>query len=864
MYLLVSTLLALFLGILVFKGVGLLQLFLGNFADPQLGVPDDSIVISSGLGTSSAAAVELSEMLKEIFDVDERRGVLLVKQDVPCVALEEAIEEIIEKSDKLSARTLIELLKCKVNESSLQRIFQHFRQWSVLKDQNSAAYEEVLSRLKIEELSSDALSCFEGEDLLAKWPYDVPQAPFCAKLKNPNGLFDALTEAEHGKWIQVLRRPCVHALMKHSALLTLSFLLEDIPVTGLATESEFFNWHLLLEAILHDLINEADLKRIDLAISILKAFQKRSIETIISTELKETVKQILIYGRKKNFHDAPNPMQSLGSFINSILATQPNGPNSPLSLRNYQFYSQVKETYSWKTLLTEVPEFDVLVHKHGLDWEQRIELAWAMGRSEAEQIELFSAGPEQLEDFYFARWFQMAIKTERHELASFLLKKYGDEKSLEVFCVSSKNLKSLLVELAEFPEHTSKLLTCLRLLDLQVEVAIAMPFLAVGVQLENFSSAELTCLEAKSIEGLEQACSNEAFRKHCSAQFDELLEAARTKKDNNEKIEDFVSAALLQILPKVLNKRATLCVHFLDQAAEDQGGLARHFISLMLGFLADSRLGCLMPSSKSDSLCFASFLEPKWAAVIGFLQAQALFYNVSPGFVLEFDEPCSREVENELFTSKLPNLNWLAKNLNCPPHKKFILGQTMPKELAEGVQISYFVQLASLEQMIREECRKEYWNGFCRVFDMEADAALQDSLQSLMHFCSNATPNLEALMRVFHFETATTLLVDGKAFPVAFKEICQELSAEWDGFIGAFLLFVRGSSMLPASGINSLRITVEAVLDDKAKDEKSLRLPTASTCIESIRFDIPANCSKEALKQKLKYALEHGKEYCFI
>jgi hypothetical protein len=494
-----------------------------------------------------------------------------------------------------------------------------------------------------------------------------------------------------------------------------------------------------------------------------------------------------------------------------------------------------------------------------LDWQQQVELEFAMFCSEYLEIELFKAAPSRVEESTVGRWFQKAIEEKRYDLARFLASKYEQIiVEFSSFPLKDGQLGPFLVELRDFPR--------IALLFLNfgpfMQGTIKVPFLMAGTQLETLSSAELACLKAKSIEDLAESCSIESFRKQCTARFDELRASACAKKAKNDAISEFAASVLQSIIPKILKAHISLSVTFIDQPAFDSGGLCRHFLTLMLGLVADERFGCLLPSQKGDKrLCFAPFLEPKWAGIIGFLQAQAFLKEISPGFALDFDEFYGA---NEIACiDKLPSLEWLLDNLNGPPHKKFLLGKSVPNEQVNSPTPEYFLKLGKFNVLINEECRKEYWNCFCRVVGVPSDATTTAALQSLIQFSINARPNIEELMQVFHFECQGAPLIDGKTFPVVFDEICRELDAEWDEFLGEFLLFVRGSSSIPAQGLSSLELSVLAVLDENAKEEKDMHIPTSSTCEQSIRFNVPKDCTKAALKAKLKYALEHGKEYTF-
>ncbi len=849
MFALLALLMAVIIAVLL-NGARLLWLASGNISN------------EFQLEEISAPTLKSSSPKQGILELDPHNNQLNLMTNLPCSEfIDDAqfMKILVLNAEKLSAKALIGLLECGLKQPHRQRVINRFCQWEALKTTEAPIYNAVLEQLKLEDLSSNSLSAFPGDDLIAKWPHkSIEKVEFCSKFTNPQNLFSALKNGQ-GNWPEVIRRPCVHGLMKACPSQSLEFLLEWIPKSGFVRKGDRFKWVLLMEHVLvGSLIKGFDSKPIEYtkAISIVKAFSKNGVDFIIDASLKQAVKQVLIYGHKCTSGDDKIASSLVSDPDRDLDSANPFKPFEGID----RLELHIKALYDWSILLKPLADSQVLAIENELDREQQLDLEFSIFGDEVLQIKLFTEAPDTIEQSTFDQWFNVAVQLEHFNLVRFLAEKYAKTMQFQVWPPPKGKLENCLIELKNHPKAGINFL----LNTFFFAARVTVPFLPAESRIEVLSAAEKICLEAGSLEKLNESAINESFKKQCAARFDELLASAKDKKEKNELIVQFVEAAFNSLERLSMTKKYSISIEFADKETEDLGGLSRHFVSLMLGLLADEHFGCLLPVTDSGSLCFTPFLDPKWAGILGFLQAQALICGTSPGFTLDFRLHMHYlpKSEDELPTNRFPRLQWLLNNLNCPLKKKFTFGQAISEEAIEtSLTAEYFAELKRFSHRILKECNQQYVKNLCGCFNLSHSPAIQDALQSFLEFSVNERPNLEDFMRVLHFETETAPWIEGRSFEEVFTEICEELDSEWEEFIPAFLLFSRGSSGVPATLISSLQIRIIAKLEEECEE---LKFPTASTCEESIRFNVPFNCTKEALKQRLKYALEHGKDFDFI
>ena len=315
-----------------------------------------------------------------------------------------------------------------------------------------------------------------------------------------------------------------------------------------------------------------------------------------------------------------------------------------------------------------------------------------------------------------------------------------------------------------------------------------------------------------------------------------------------------------------------LKVKFIDEEAEDEGGVRKEFFMLVTRKLFNANYGMFKYNEKSRLFWFNlnSFEEKIKFELIGIILGLALFN----GIILDIKFPLAiykkllgippclndlKEYDPEYYNSLNFLVNTDDKNLKETLDSTFTVcvdyfgeKKIIPlKPNGENIMIDYENKNEYVELCVNwffnesiEEYYESFEKGFYKVFDKKLSKILSPKELELI-ICGTPTLDFNELKKAAQYEDYTP---DSKTIKY-FWEILLEFNEEEKK---KFLFFATGCDRAPINGLSSLPFTI-------SRNANIIELPSAHTCFNHLI--LPDYQNKELMKNKILTAINYSEGF---
>ena len=342
------------------------------------------------------------------------------------------------------------------------------------------------------------------------------------------------------------------------------------------------------------------------------------------------------------------------------------------------------------------------------------------------------------------------------------------------------------------------------------------------------------------------------------------LPSGKAKKENNQKIRSLLKQSVEFFLSNWDNLKVyRIHVAFLEMAGQDTGGLARHYVTLILKLLVDEELGLFHRLPDTNSVVPRTLLDANVMGFVGMLHGQCLKLGIKAPWLLEMDHKKQPIKLSDLITE-------ISMDTSMFPSLEDILIYTNEKYKMFEDRFD-FSHLSLLERKFESDFADNiewaYWHAGIEAYKDNLLGSLDPKLLTHEDLILNETfeilkpfefdeSNKSVFMECFRIENEES--VDGMVVLRVKEAIKSSLTCD---FIPKILKFATGSSVLPI-GFNIenhpslFSINIRTVHDPKQK-----RLPQASTCTRTIFWTIERRESVEEVKEKFMEAVNGSKGF---
>jgi hypothetical protein len=358
-----------------------------------------------------------------------------------------------------------------------------------------------------------------------------------------------------------------------------------------------------------------------------------------------------------------------------------------------------------------------------------------------------------------------------------------------------------------------------------------------------------------------------------SKQFkDFLLEhkaSAASKLSHNQKIMRFLrsSFAFFHSHRETL-KGTQLFVKFTEMPGTDNGGLARHFLSVLFKILLEKEFNLFLVGG-SDSVYPRVLLDARIMSFLGALHGQALKLGLKAPWIPNFDITSHpkriKDIISELYKTdeddtpfEVPKIDSIISRLspqNIFSQKAKRVFEKLPttkittdKELSE-----YFGKLECLEMTFWYRGMEEYRIALLSGLDPQIVSSNQDQVfQSsikLLQPVNSSEIEIEEFIKFLTFQGCARDLAQR-----AFKGALEASSSQ--SLIPELLRFATGTHEIPPGGLSSLNLQVKTTFSNEP-----VRFPRASTCTNTVIWDVPRDRSIDDLSALLTQALFESRDF---
>ena len=315
-----------------------------------------------------------------------------------------------------------------------------------------------------------------------------------------------------------------------------------------------------------------------------------------------------------------------------------------------------------------------------------------------------------------------------------------------------------------------------------------------------------------------------------------------------------------------------LKVKFIDEEAEDEGGVRKEFFMLVTRKLFDANYGMFKYNEKSRLFWFNlnSFEEKIKFELIGIILGLALFN----GIILDIKFPLAiykkllgippclndlKEYDPELYNSLNFLVNTDDKNLKENLDSTFTVcvdnfgeKKIIPlKPNGENIMIDYENKNEYVELYINwffnesiETYYESFEKGFYKVFDKKLSKILSPKELELI-ICGIPTLDFNELKKAVQYEDYTPDSITIKYFWEILMEFNEEEKKK-------FLFFTTGCDRAPINGLSSLPFAI-------SRNANIIELPSAHTCFNHLI--LPDYQNKELMKNKILTAINYSEGF---
>ena len=315
-----------------------------------------------------------------------------------------------------------------------------------------------------------------------------------------------------------------------------------------------------------------------------------------------------------------------------------------------------------------------------------------------------------------------------------------------------------------------------------------------------------------------------------------------------------------------------LKVKFIDEEAEDEGGVRKEFFMLVTRKLFNANYGMFKYNEKSRLFWFNlnSFEEKIKFELIGIILGLALFN----GIILDIKFPLAiykkllgippclndlKEYDPEYYNSLNFLVNTDDKNLKETLDSTFTVcvdyfgeKKIIPlKPNGENIMIDYENKNEYVELCVNwffnesiEEYYESFEKGFYKVFDKKLSKILSPKELELI-ICGTPTLDFNELKKAAQYEDYTPDSITIKYFWEILLEFNEEEKKK-------FLFFATGCDRAPINGLSSLPFTI-------SRNANIIELPSAHTCFNHLI--LPDYQNKELMKNKILTAINYSEGF---
>ena len=342
------------------------------------------------------------------------------------------------------------------------------------------------------------------------------------------------------------------------------------------------------------------------------------------------------------------------------------------------------------------------------------------------------------------------------------------------------------------------------------------------------------------------------------------LPSGKAKKENNQRIRSLLKQSVEFFLNNWENLKVyRIHVAFLEMAGQDTGGLARHYVTLILKLLVDEDLGLFHRLPDTNSVVPRTLLDANVMGFIGMLHGQCLKLGIKAPWLLEMDHRKQPIKLSDLITE-------ISRDTSMFPSLEDILiyANEKYKMFEDRFDFSHLSLLQrKFESDFADNIERAYWHAGIEAYKdnlfgsldpklhAHGNLILNDILEILKPFEFDEI-NKSVFMECFRIENEES--VDGMIVLRVREAIKLSLTSD---FIPKILKFATGSSVLPI-GFNIdnhpslFSINIRTIHDPKQK-----RMPQASTCTRTIFWTIERREGVEEVKKKFMEAVNGSKGF---